>query len=182
MKSKLNIRVGILLSALLLIGLLALAGCAPAITTTSNNGAPVLPGITYSPKSPSLPQTPSGSAARLTPYPPAVSPLPPSDSSGVVSVILAGYINHGPLQPTVRAVKDVVAKYGNKVKLTVVDLSTTAGQNYFKTYGLTAHMNIIINGRYEYIINGEEVVFQWFEGVEWTKEDLDAVLASLVNR
>jgi len=183
MKNKVNIIFGTFLSVLLVTGLLALAGCAPSAITASDNRQPTaVPQTAYPAKSPALPQNVSPSASRLTPFPPVVSPLPPSDSSGVVSVVLAGYVNHGPLQATVMAVKDVVAKYGNKVKLTVVDLSTAAGQSYFKKYGLTAHMNIIINGRYEYMINGEEVVFQWFEGTIWTKEDLDAVLASLVNK
>jgi len=182
MKNKINITFGTLLPVLLLAGLLALAGCGPAATAANNGQPSIVPGANYSIKSPALPQTPSGSAIALAPFPPVVSPLPPSDSSGVVSVVLAGYINHGPLQPTVKAVKDIVAKYGDKVRLTVVDLSTTAGQNYFKANDLTAHMNVIINGKYEYSINGKDVVFQWFEGVDWTKEDLDAVLSSLVNK
>ena len=181
MKSKISVTLGILISVALSAGLSALAGCGPAATAANNEQPSVVPGTNYSIKSPVSPQTPPSSSKAPAPFPPVVSPLPPSDSSGVVSVVMAGYINHGPLQSTVMAVKDVVKKYGNKVKLTVVDLSTTAGQNYFKANDLTAHMNIIINGRYEYNINGNDVVFQWFEGTIWTKEDLDAVLMSLVK-
>jgi hypothetical protein len=82
----------------------------------------------------------------------------------------------------VGAIKEVLAKYGDKVNVTWVDLATTQGQDYFKEHGLTAHMNVIINGKYEYQVNGKDVTFQWFEGQQWTKQDLDAVLGNLLNQ
>ena len=103
-------------------------------------------------------------------------------SSTVIDVVVAGYINHGPLQPTVQAIKDVLAKYGDKVKVTWIDLNTTQGADYFKVHGLTAHMNVIINGSSRYQVNGKAVDFQWFEGQQWTRQDLDTVLAGLVSK
>jgi hypothetical protein len=99
-----------------------------------------------------------------------------------VKVVVAGYMSHGPLTPTVQAIKDVLAKYGDKVAVTWVDLGTKEGAAYFKQNGLTAHMNVIINGKYTYEVNGKTVTFQWFEGQQWNKADLDAVLASLVSK
>ncbi len=99
-----------------------------------------------------------------------------------VSVVIAGYINHGPMQPTVRAIKEVLSKYDDKVAVTWVDLDTTEGQSYFQEQELTAHMNVIINGTSRYQVNGRTVDFEWFEGQQWTETDLDAVLASLVNK
>ena len=29
-------------------------------------------------------------------------------------------------------------------------------------------MNVIINGKYTYQVNGKNVTFQWFEGQGWT--------------
>lgn len=104
-----------------------------------------------------------------------------TSTSNTITVVVAGYINHGPLQPTVGAIKEVLAKYDDKVNVTWVDLATTQGQNYFKEHGLTAHMNVIINGKYEYQVNGKNVIFQWFEGQQWTKQDLDAVLGNLLK-
>jgi hypothetical protein len=95
---------------------------------------------------------------------------------------VAGYINHGPLQPTVQAIKDVLSKYGDRVKVTWIDLSTQQGQDYYTVHGLTAHMNVIINGTSRYQVNGKTVDFLWFEGQQWTKKDLDTVLAGLVNK
>lgn len=107
---------------------------------------------------------------------------PSASTSNAITVVVAGYINHGPLQPTVGAIKEVLAKYGDKVNVTWVDLATTQGQDYFKEHSLTAHMNVIINGKYEYQVNGKDVTFQWFEGQQWTKQDLDAVLGNLLNQ
>ena len=123
----------------------------------------------------------SSTAPNLQAAPPSVTPAT-SNSPTVVKVVVAGYINHGPMQPTVQAIKDVLAKYGDKVDVSWVDLSAKEGQSYFKQYGLTAHMNVIINGKYQYQVNGKTVTFQWFEGQQWTRQDLDAVIASLVNK
>jgi hypothetical protein len=103
-------------------------------------------------------------------------------ASNVIDVVVAGYINHGPLQPTVQAIKDVLAKYGDKVKVTWVDSTTQQGQDYFKAHGLTAHMNVIINGTSRYQVGGKTVDFLWFEGQQWTRKDLDTVLAGLIDK
>ena len=106
---------------------------------------------------------------------------PTQPVSTTAEVVVAGYLNHGPMQPTVRAIKEVLANYGDRVDVTWVDLGTKDGVDYFKENGLSAHMNVIINGKYTYDVNGEEVIFQWFEGRQWTKQDLNAVLASLLS-
>ena len=45
---------------------------------------------------------------------PILTPSTPANPNAV-KVVVAGYMNHGPLQPTVQAIKDVLAKYGDKV-------------------------------------------------------------------
>ncbi len=107
-----------------------------------------------------------------------VSALP----NNKVEVIVLGMINHGPMQPTMNAIKKVTSKYGPNVTLKLIDLESEEGQKYSQKHGLTAHLNILINGKYRYNINGEKVTFQWFEGQEWTKEDLDAVVSNLLNK
>ena len=106
----------------------------------------------------------------------------PAPTTSTVDVVVAGFINHGPLQPTVQVIKDVTAKYGDKVKVTWVDSTTQQGQDYFKAHGLTAHMNVIINGTSKYQVNGKSIEFTWFEGQGWTRQDLDTVLAGLINK
>jgi hypothetical protein len=112
----------------------------------------------------------------------ALLAIPASVSSGnQVNVIVFGYIAHGPMQSTIDAIRNVTAKYGNAVNVTWIDLNTQEGQQYSQQTGLSAHMNILINGAYEYTLNGKTVTFQWFEGGTWTQSDLDAVISSLLN-
>jgi hypothetical protein len=126
----------------------------------------------------------SESAKTETTGPQSTNPTPPptpASSSTAVSVVVAGYYNHGPMQATTQAIKQVTAKYGDKVTVTWIDLATKEGEDYFQKNGLTAHMNVIINGKYQYHVNGRDVTFQWFEGKQWSKQDLDIVLSSLVG-
>ncbi len=112
----------------------------------------------------------------------AAQPASAAVTSKTVDVVVAGYINHGPLQPTVQAIKDVLSKYGDEVKVTWIDLSTQQGQDYYKEHNLTAHMNVIINGTSKYQVNGKSIEFTWFEGQGWTRQDLDTVISGLVNK
>jgi hypothetical protein len=102
-------------------------------------------------------------------------------STDEVKIDVAGYINHGPMQPTIKAIKEVISNYDDKVSVNWIDLETEDGQNYFKDHDLSAHLNIIINGKYKYMLGGKEVTFQWFEGQNWTKEDLDAVISDTLD-
>jgi Flp pilus assembly protein TadB len=42
-------------------------------------------------------------------------------------------------------------------------------------------MNVLINGHYQFLVNGRKVTFQWFEGVQWQKNDLNEVISGLLN-
>jgi len=156
---------------LLIIILFGVAGCAPL----SSASTAVTPKPTPQSTAPSQSTDQSTSSAPIAPGQAATS-------TSAINVVVAGYINHGPLQPTVRAIKDVLSKYGDKVTVTWVDLSTQQGQDYFKEHQLTAHMNVIINGTSRYEVNGKSVDFQWFEGQQWNRQDLDTVLAGLANK
>jgi hypothetical protein len=104
-----------------------------------------------------------------------------STSGDKVNIDVAGYINHGPLQPTVNAIKDVISKYEDRLNVKWIDLETEDGQKYFQDHGLSAHLNILINGSYKYMLDGKEVDFLWFEGQSWTKEKLDAVIGDIIS-
>jgi len=98
-----------------------------------------------------------------------------------VEVVVLGVVTHGPMQPTVRAIEEVTAKYDSQITVRWLDFESDEGAKYAQDKGLTAHMTILINEKYEYNINGKEVVFQWFEGGQWTKEDLDSVISNTLN-
>jgi len=102
-------------------------------------------------------------------------------ASDKVNVEVGGMINHGPMQPTVEAIKEVTSSYGDKVNVTWIDITTDEGQKWLQDHGLTAHLNILINGNYKFNVDGKEVIFQWFEGQNWTKEELDAVIGDVID-
>ena len=104
-----------------------------------------------------------------------------ADSASKLNIDVAGYINHGPMQPTIKAIKEVTSKYDDKINVNWIDLETEEGQKYFSDHDLSAHLNILINGNYKYRLDGKEVTFQWFEGQSWTKEDLDSVINDLLE-
>jgi len=151
------------------LGSIASVACSPS-------AAKQVPGISASSSTASQPTAPTPDNAQ------SGQPTSAAVATNSVDVVVAGFINHGPLQPTVQAIKEVLAKYVDKVKVTWVDSSTQQGQDYFKAHGLTAHMNVIINGTSRYQVNGKTVDFLWFEGQQWTKKDLDTVLAGLINK
>jgi len=163
----------VLILGMLIIGFLASTGCS---SQSSAGSAP-----THSQSETSVSDNKESTSGPSTTQP-STEVSSPTVETTPVSVVVAGYINHGPLQPTVRAIKEVLSKYGDKVAVTWIDLATTEGQSYFQDHGLTAHMNVIINGSSTYQVDGKTVDFEWFEGQQWTEKDLDAVLASLVNK
>jgi hypothetical protein len=156
------------LTAVLLLSLLTIGIFVPAACTSQSSSSNT-PAQSQPVTAPSQAPAPSEETS-----PPAVAASP-------VTVVIAGYINHGPMQPTVRAIKEVLSKYDGDVDVTWVDLATSQGHSYFQEHGLTAHMNVIINGKSEYEVNGKTVDFQWFEGQQWTEGELDSVLASLTH-
>jgi hypothetical protein len=102
-------------------------------------------------------------------------------STDKVNIDVAGMINHGPMQPTVEAIKEVTSKFGDNVTVNWIDTTTADGQKWLQDHGLSAHMNILINGNYRFNLDGKEVTFQWFESQYWTKEDLEAVINDVLS-
>jgi hypothetical protein len=162
-------RLKLILGVLFIISISIAAACSPSVAK---------PAVANSPESVATAQSNASVSDNTTVAQPASAAV----TSKVIDVVVAGYINHGPLQPTVTAIKDVLSKYSDRVKVTWVDSATQQGQDYFKAHGLTAHMNVIVNGTSRYQVNGKTVDFLWFEGQQWTRKDLDTVLAGLINK
>jgi hypothetical protein len=102
-------------------------------------------------------------------------------STDKVNIDVAGMINHGPMQPTVEAIKELTTKFEDKVTVNWIDTTTEEGQKYLQDHGLSAHLNILINGSYKYKLDGKDVTFQWFEGQYWTKDNLDEVINDVLS-
>lgn len=107
--------------------------------------------------------------------------IPFISASEIVKIDVAGYISHGPMQPTIDAIKEVTSKYGDKVNVSWYDMNTADGSKFMTDNHLSAHLNILIDGKYTYLVNNKQVTFQWFEGQQWTKADLDSVISDTLN-
>lgn len=107
---------------------------------------------------------------------------PSPSASKPVKVEVVGYIKHEPLQGVIETIKDTVEEYGDKVQVNWVDIETTEGSIYAALHHLESHMTILVDGKYECQANGKTVTFQGFEGGQWTKQDLDVVIANSINR
>src|SRR4030042_1273071 len=120
------------LTAVFLLGLLIIGFLAsPACSTQSSSGS--TPVQSQSETSPSDNNESTSVPSSTTQ--PSTEVSSPTVETTPVSVVVAGYINHGPLQPTVRAIKEVLSKYDNKVAVTWIDLATAEGQTYFQEHG-----------------------------------------------
>jgi len=95
-----------------------------------------------------------------------------------VDIVEIGMFTHGPMQPTLRAVDEVLGKYSDQVRVTKYDITTPEGAKYAKDHGITVHFSLFIDGKNHFLVSGKDVTFEWFEGQEWTKQDLDAVIAA----
>src|SRR4030042_757766 len=116
----------VILLGLLIIGFLASTGCSPQSSASKPTQSQLETSVSDNKESTSGPYA-------TQPPTEVSSPIVPTSP---VSVVIAGYINHGPMQPTVRAIKEVLAKYDDKVTVTWIDLATTQGQDYFEDHGL----------------------------------------------
>jgi hypothetical protein len=106
---------------------------------------------------------------------------------GVATVDIL-YLNHSPLRPTLTAVDEVLASYGDRVEVNRYDVDTPEGETFAKAHKLTGHtpLAIFINGSMDLTVDGRQVKFFSFpkgQGTfmapagSWTVEDLDAALA-----
>ena len=111
--------------------------------------------------------------------PAAVLPAPP------VSVEIL-YMNHGPLQPTIRAIRELCNGYGKAVAVSWYDFESPEGEKFMAQKGIHEHMplTIWIAGKTTVRINGKEVQFVGFptgsgppsfQG-KWTLDDLRVAL------
>jgi hypothetical protein len=102
------------------------------------------------------------------------------------------YMNHGPMQPTLRDLKTLLPKYKDAVTVSWYDSESKEGQNFMSKMGITRHIPLIIriDGRFEHVINSRTIRFEgfptgsgpaFFQG-RWTLEDLALVLDHLTGR
>jgi hypothetical protein len=102
------------------------------------------------------------------------------------------YMNHGPLQPSLRQIKDIFSRYGSKITVSWYDFESKEGEQFMAKKGVNHHIPLVIwlDGKFSLPVNGKEIKFVGFptgsgpasfQG-KWTMEDLRSALDQLTNR
>ena len=102
------------------------------------------------------------------------------------------YMNHGPLRPTVEQIRQVLSRYGDKVRPSWYDFESKEGEKFMAQKGLTQHIPLIIwiNGKSVVSVEGKDVHFLGFPSGsgpaafqgKWTMEDLQKVLDQMTDK
>ncbi len=102
------------------------------------------------------------------------------------------YMNHPPMQPTIKQLKDTLSRYDGKIKVSWYDIDSTEGKNFMKAKGLHEHMPLVIwiDGSYSANLPQGPVKLTGFpigsgpppfQG-KWTIKDLETALNQAVTR
>ena len=102
------------------------------------------------------------------------------------------YMNHGPLRPTVEQIRQVLSRYGDKVRPSWYDFESKEGEKFMAQKGLKQHIPLIIwiNGKSVVPVEGKDVQFSGFPSGsgpavfqgKWTMEDLQKVLDQMTDK
>ena len=96
------------------------------------------------------------------------------------------YMNHGPLMSTVKQIKDVLSRYGDKLSVSWHDFDTSEGEQFMAKKGIKQHVPLIIwiDGNPSVKVGEKEIKFVGFptgsgpasfQG-KWTMDDLRTAL------
>jgi hypothetical protein len=96
------------------------------------------------------------------------------------------FMNHGPMQPTVKQMRELFSGYGDRIDVTWYDLDTREGQQFMTKKGLREHIPLMIwiDGNVTVRIGQKETRFTGFPAGsgpdsfqgKWTMQDLKAAL------
>jgi hypothetical protein len=101
------------------------------------------------------------------------------------------YMNHGPMQPTLRALKALFQRYAGKAQVSWYDFDIGSGKAFMKKKGINAHIPLLIylNGAYSVRVGNRNVSFMGFptgagpyqfQG-KWSLNDLESALHALAR-
>lgn len=102
------------------------------------------------------------------------------------------YMDHGPMQPTLRELRALFPKYGHKLEVSWYDFESEAGERFKAKKGISHHTPLVIwvDGRSELANNGHTLKLEgfptgsgpsFFQG-KWKMEDLAAVLDQVTGK
>ena len=96
------------------------------------------------------------------------------------------YMNHGPMQPTLRELRALFPEYGDQLAVSWYDFESDEGERFKSKMGISHHtpLAIWVDGRSELMNNGLTIKFEgfptgsgpsFFQG-KWKMEDLATIL------
>jgi hypothetical protein len=102
------------------------------------------------------------------------------------------YMNHGPMQPTLRDLRALFARYGDKITVSWYDFESDEGERFKSRMGISHHIPLAIwvDGRSELMNNGRTIKFEgfptgsgpsFFQGL-WKLEDLVTILDQVTGK
>ena len=102
------------------------------------------------------------------------------------------YMNHGPLQPTLRELRALFPEYGDKLAVSWHDFNSDEGERFKSKMGISRHtpLAIWVDGRSELMSNGRTIKFEgfptgsgpsFFQG-KWKLEDLATILDRVTGK
>jgi len=102
------------------------------------------------------------------------------------------YMNHGPMQPTLRDLRALFPQYGDKIMVSWYDFESDAGERFRSKMGISQHIPLVIwvDGRSELTSNGRTIKFEgfpsgsgpsFFQG-KWKLEDLAVILDRMTGK
>ena len=102
------------------------------------------------------------------------------------------YMNHGPMQPTLRDLRALFPQYGDKIMVSWYDFESDEGERFKSKRGISQHIPLVIwvDGRSELMNNGRTIKFEgfptgsgpsFFQG-KWKLEDLVIILDRMTGK
>lgn len=102
------------------------------------------------------------------------------------------YMNHGPMQPTLRELKALLQEYKDGATVSWYDFESKAGQGFRTKMKITQHVPLVIwvDGRFDQTITGRNIRFMGFPSGSgpapfqggWTLKDLTILLDTVTGR
>ncbi len=102
------------------------------------------------------------------------------------------YMNHGPLQDSLKQIRNVFSKYQGKLTLAWYDFESKEGEEFMAKKKITQHVPLVIwmDEKVKFQVDGKDIVFAgfptgsgpaFFQG-KWTNADLQKVLDQLTGK
>lgn len=102
------------------------------------------------------------------------------------------YMDHGPMQPTLRKLRALFPAYGNRVAIIWYDFESEAAERFKSKMGIKQHTPLVIwiDGKSQWTSNGHSITFKGFptgsgpsvfQG-QWTIEDLSVILDRITGK